>query len=171
MSRRLAVFLVALSALQAVAAPSASTVIVPGRALGELTVDMPLAEVKQRLGTGADCGSLLNPRDVGVCEWKDRGIWISYDIPSEETRVLSKDVTNDAAWRTEQGLSGASSTDDVVRVHGPPDVIIPIPPARVTTYRYVDTGIQFTMVADAASSRNTRVNEIGVFRPGRFPKR
>ncbi|MGH2348515.1 MAG: hypothetical protein ACRDFT_03495, partial [bacterium] len=136
MARALVIVLAAVGGLSAVAAPTmSSTIIIPGRALGDLTVDMPLADIKQRLGTPADCGSLLNPRDVGVCEWKNLGIWISYDIPSEETRVLSKDVSGDPAWRTEQGLGGASSTDDVVRVHGPPDVIIPIPPAKVTTYR------------------------------------
>ncbi|HEV8353692.1 MAG TPA: hypothetical protein VGR24_05785 [bacterium] len=171
MVRAVATFLVTFGVVSAVAAPAPSTIIIPGRALGDLTVEMPLAEIKQRLGVPADCGSLLNPRDVGVCEWKALGIWISYDIPSEETRVLTKDVTNAPAWRTDQGLSGASNTDDVARVHGPPQVIISIPPARVTTYRYVDVGIQFTMVADPASDRNGRINEIGIFRPGRFPNR
>ncbi|HEY3247217.1 MAG TPA: hypothetical protein VGK88_02845 [bacterium] len=171
MLRILVAGLLSVSALSASAAPVTSTIIIPGRALGDLTVDMPLAEIKQRLGTPVDCGSLLTPRDVGVCEWKQFGIWISYDIPSEETRVLTKDVTSDPSWRTEQGLGGASGTDDVVRVHGQPDVIIPVAPAKVTTYRYVDLGVQFTMVADPASERNGRINEIGIFRPGRFPKR
>lgn len=160
-----------INALAVSAAPVRSTIIVPGRALGDLTVDMSLTEIKQRLGASGDCGSLLNPRDVGVCEWKDLGIWVTYDLPSEETRVLTKDVAVDRTWRTDQGLSGASSTDDVVRVHGQPDVVIPVPPAKVTTYRYVDAGIQFTMVADPASDRDGRINEIGIFRPGRFPKR
>ncbi len=170
MLRLLALGLLTLSAVSVSAAPGVSTVIIPGRALGDLTVAMPLAEIKHRLGTPVDCGSLLNPRDVGVCEWKQFGIWVSYDIPSEDTRVLTKDVAADPAWRTDQGLGGASSGDDVVRGYGQPDVIIPIPPARVTTYRYVDLGIQFTMVVDPASDRNGRINEIGVFRPGRFPK-
>jgi hypothetical protein len=171
MLRLFVILLLAAHGLSASAAPAASTVIVPGRALGDLTVEMSLAEIKQRLGPPADCGSLLNPRDIGVCEWKTLGIWVSYDIPSEETRVLTKDVAADPAWRTEQDLGGSSSRDDVMRVHGPPDIIIPVPPAKVETYRYVDLGIQFTMVADTASPRDGRINEIGVFRPGRFPKR
>lgn len=171
MLRTLVVLLLAVWMVQAFAAPAPSTVIVAGRALGDLTVEMSLAEIKQRLGGSADCGSLLNPRDVGVCEWKTLGIWISYDIPSEDTRALTKEVASDPAWRTDRGLSGATGKDDVVRVHGTPDVIIPVAPARVETYRYVDLGIQFTMTADPASPRDGRINEIGVFRPGRFPKR
>ena len=171
MLRLLVVALVSVSAVSVSAAPAPSTIIVPGRALGDLTVDMSLAEIKQRLGNPGDCGSLLNPRDVGVCEWKALGIWVTYDLPSEETRVLTKDVAADRAWRTDQGLSGSSSVDDVVRVHGQPDAIIPVPPAKVTTYRYVDAGIQFTLVVDPTSDRDGRINEIGIFRPGRFPKR
>lgn len=171
MLRVLVFLLLTVHALSAFAAPITTTVIIAGRALGDLTVEMSLAEIKQRLGVGGDCGSLLNPRDVGVCEWKQVGIWVSYDIPSEETRVLTKEVASDPAWRTDHGLSGSSSRDDVVRVHGQPDVVIPVPPAKVDTYRYVDLGIQFTMVMDAASPRDGRINEIGIFRPGRFPRR
>lgn len=171
MLRVLVILLLAACTLPALAAPGPSTIIVPGRSLGDLTVEMSLAEIKQRLGAAADCGSLLNPRDVGVCEWKQLGIWISYDIPSEATRVITKEVASDPAWRTDRGLNGSSNRDDVVRAHGAPDVIIPVAPAKVETYRYVDLGIQFTMVADPASSRDGRINEIGVFRPGRFPRR
>jgi len=54
--------------LSAFAATVTSTVIIPGRALGDLTVEMFLAEIKQRLGAGGDCGSLLNPRDGRINE-------------------------------------------------------------------------------------------------------
>lgn len=165
--------LFALVALAAAPVAGQTTLIVPGKALGDLTVDMALAEIKTRLGEPDGCGTSADGQ-VGSCSWLAAGISASYDLPSLAIRVLTKQMAGTSVWRTTSNITGLSTSADVIRAHGRPDVAINLPaqgdtPHRVTL-RYVDQGIQFTLVDSSAHLLHDRVIAIGVFRPGRFPK-
>lgn len=152
-----------------IAAPAAgqATLIVPGKALGDLTVEMALAEIKTRLGEPDDCQT--SPDGVvGVCTWQISQVWVSYDLPSMAIRVLTKNILGSSLWRTDTGIGSLSTSADVVRAHGKPDAILR--PTGQVTFRYVDAGIQFSIVDSPTHLLHDRVFEIGVFRSGRFPK-
>lgn len=164
---------VLLTALIAIPAAGQSTLIVPGEALGDLTARMSLAEIKSRLGEPDGCGESSDGR-VGACSWLAAGVIVSYDLPSLAVRVLTKQVVGTTVWRTTSGITGLSTSADVVRAHGKPDVTIVLPANGGTlsrvTLRYVDQGVQFTLVDSPAHLLHDRVVEIGIFLPGRFPK-
>lgn len=54
------------------AAQAPATTIVAGKSVGDLTLDMSLAEIKERLGTPDDCGASSDPA-IGSCSWVGLG--------------------------------------------------------------------------------------------------
>lgn len=146
--------------------------IVPGRTLGTVSLDMPVAELNARLGRPEPLPEGLGFRAQGLA-WRS-GI-IGFVDPANPDRLIGLDVSL-RRHRTERGIGFGSSEGAVLFAYGSSpvrlDMMIP-QTGGVRVLIYNDLGIAFALTSDRAHAERGpehapigAVDWITIFPPG-----
>ncbi|MGQ0550007.1 MAG: hypothetical protein ACT4PY_10125 [Armatimonadota bacterium] len=127
----------------------ADQLIVPGRAIGAISLDMPVSEINTRLGNPEALPEGLGFRARGLA-W--RNTMVGFVDPTNPGRLIGLDVSL-RRHRTSRGIGFGSSEGAVLFAYGPSpirlDMTIP-QTGGVRVLIYNDLGIAFALTSDRA---------------------
>lgn len=140
-------------ALPGWATPRSGSLIVPGRAVGPVSLGMRLEQLVPHLGPPV---GPVRPREGARIAWPARGLTVRLD---REGRVDAVFVDS-PEYRTAQGVGVGSSKDEVLAAFGPPSH--GQEDRNTLILAYPSLGISFAIRKD----RGGRVEVVMVYRPG-----
>jgi hypothetical protein len=148
---------------------AAGFLIVPGKGIGRVTLDLPMGELTSRLGAPAPVES---PIRMSLVKWPN-GL-LGYLDPADQNRLLGLQI-GDRRYLTEKGIGLGSSQGAVLFGYGmaPTRASVLIPKVgTVTVLIYDDQGVAFFVIGQRARDADSEVPPIGtvlatvVFTPG-----
>jgi hypothetical protein len=154
------------------AAPvSVDDLIMPGRAVGSVTLDLPRAAVDEKLGS-ATVLILPGTYRASSVQWPN-GL-LGYLDQNDETKILGLQVGSVRSLKTEKGISFGSSEGAVLLAYGmtPTRLDLPAPTgARVLIYNDLGIAFAITSTPEHAQSSGTHapvgaVDWVTIFSPG-----
>lgn len=151
--------------------------IVPGKGIGSLTLDLPVAEFTSKLGQADETHPPEGSR-AGEMFWRNRTLFVHID-PADPKRAVGLSIA-DRQYRTDKGIGFGSSEGAAILAHGVPprtlDVMIP----NLGGMRYLiydDLGIAFGITSDRQHAARGpshapigAVDMVTVFTPGNASK-
>lgn len=139
--------------------------VVPGYAIGDLSLDMGIGDYYWRLGKTAvnlsGPGPLFRPV-VAATEWPFPPVMVVY-LPGDYTPLALGSAEDGAMTRERIGMGSTES--QVRKAYGSPSAVVLIL-SRPKMLIYDALGLAFQIEFDAAQRTYTTVERVFVFRPG-----
>ncbi|SRR5579884_219210 len=146
--------------------PSPSTIVVPGYAVGEWTLDMTVADLLFRLGVPLTNPSAPDPlvqRSLEQRAWDTPPV-VALSRP--EDNVVAALGIRARGYATPEHAGVGSTEAQVTAAYGAPSATIQAP-GRPRLLVYDATGVAFQLAYDPATKAYATVDAVFVFRPGR----
>ncbi len=144
---------------------ASGSLVVPGSAIGNLSLDMAVSDYYWRFGPTtvnlSGAGPLFRPTVVAEA-WSDPPVMMVYR-PGDNV-LLALGSTDDGAMTRERIGMGATE-DKVTKAYGSPSAVVQIP-SRPKILIYDVLGLAFQIAFDTAQGKYTTVERVFVFRPG-----
>ncbi|MDR5693657.1 MAG: hypothetical protein QN198_07325 [Armatimonadota bacterium] len=141
-------------------------IIIPGKRIGPLHLNMDLREILQVMGSGFRRDEFPE-HNLILYEWRREGVWVSLYRDSQRLRLIS--VFGTGGYRTDRGVRLLDRIDKAIATYGNGYRRYDYPEDRIAILRYHDLGLQFAFVQSPKNLLNGRIFQIGVFKPGDLP--
>jgi hypothetical protein len=141
-------------------------IIVPGRRIGPLYLEMDLQQILQVMGEGFRRDEFPE-HNLILYEWRREGVWLSLYRDTKKLRLLS--VFGTGGYRTDKGVRLLDRIEKAIATYGSNYRRYDYPEDRIAMLRYPALGLHFAFVDSPRNLLNGRIFQIGIFKPGELP--
>lgn len=156
-----------------------STLVVPGKSVGPVSLEMTLAQIKGILGEGQCTATKVRRAnepdapeiDATRCTWRDRSGAPAYVLAADTAgRPIFVDrYIEDRPWQTSEGLRMGNDGDDqaaAIRIYGQPERFWSEDWGNAKFFRMrFANGLRIGLLDDPASPFHRRIVSLGIWRP------